>query len=305
MKKITLVLILLLFSFNLFAQDINYIKDNLIDSIMLSGEANKKFVPKGKCSAVNVRQGKWKDYSTIKDITFYFSDEDYPKEIAGKYFLYGEGKYLNSAKIGQWTYWSINYNTHQKYLLKKMNFENEMAEGKVTYYYPNGSRVMEGNFVSGRFEGLVCKYYPTGEKYADINYKNGQRSGTQTLFYRNGVIKQTREYIDEIENGYYKAYYPTGIIKEQCSYKNDTLQNYKCYYNNGNLWVEDEYKNGLPWNVNALLDVNGAPLEIGTFKNGSGDLNYYDIDGKLYLIQTYLECQLISEKEIQKNPKFE
>jgi antitoxin component YwqK of YwqJK toxin-antitoxin module len=71
---------------------------------------------------------------------------------------------------------------------------------------------------------------------------------------------------------------------------------YKYYYENGQLWVEKEYKNGLLMNVIGNFDPKGNHRDKGTIKDGNGTVNYYTEEGKVYSRQTFQEGKKIMEE---------
>ena len=73
----------------------------------------------------------------------------------------------------------------------------------------------------------------------------------------------------------------------------------KQYHNNGQVWTERLYKNGLLISVLSNYDKNGKPLDKGTLVNGNGTLNLYNEEGKLYLIETYKDGLLIDAQDVK------
>jgi antitoxin component YwqK of YwqJK toxin-antitoxin module len=59
------------------------------------------------------------------------------------------------------------------------------------------------------------------------------------------------------------------------------------YYDNGNIWSEVEFFDGLFWNVLYNNDINGNPKEKGSLVNGNGTRNIYDERGNLIMIEMY------------------
>lgn len=71
---------------------------------------------------------------------------------------------------------------------------------------------------------------------------------------------------------------------------------YKYYYENGQLWIEMEYKNGLLMNVIGSYDNMGNPREKGTIKDENGTVIYYTEDGKIYSVETFKDGKKIKEE---------
>lgn len=69
------------------------------------------------------------------------------------------------------------------------------------------------------------------------------------------------------------------------------------YHENGKLWGELQFKDGLPWEVFSNYNNQGMPVEKGTLKNGDGSLFLYNADGKLREIEYYQKGILIRKEK--------
>lgn len=59
---------------------------------------------------------------------------------------------------------------------------------------------------------------------------------------------------------------------------------YKYYYENGQFWIEKEYKDGLFMNVMCNFDEFGKLRDFGILKDGNGMIKYYIRIGEIYNI---------------------
>lgn len=78
------------------------------------------------------------------------------------------------------------------------------------------------------------------------------------------------------------------ILKTLESVDNVYSGTIKMYHENGSIWTEREYKNGLLWEVLYNKDANGNEADKGTLKKGNGDMMIYDEEGVLvgkYLVE--------------------
>jgi antitoxin component YwqK of YwqJK toxin-antitoxin module len=131
---------------------------------------------------------------------------------------FGEGEYLNDKQNGLWT-----------------------------YYYPNGSKLAQGNFISG--DG--------GNKGKSGVPKNG-RDGQWILYHKNGKTDQDAIYKNGMINGYFKKYYDSGQIKQECFYNSDKINGLMTlFYENGKLKQESNYKNGEKTGIEVLYNEKG------------------------------------------------
>ena len=66
------------------------------------------------------------------------------------------------------------------------NWNDDVREGKGTYYYKNGNRY-DGDWKNDKREGKGIMYYINGDKKMG-DYLNGEPIGTHTIVYNNGEI---------------------------------------------------------------------------------------------------------------------
>ena len=67
------------------------------------------------------------------------------------------------------------------------------------------------------------------------------------------------------------------------------------YHQNGKLWSERVYKNGISYSVLSNYNSDGIPVEKGTLKEGTGTLYIYNPDGSLSRIEQYQNQKRIDE----------
>ena len=279
------------------SQEINLVKDEVMDDYMISKFSNTHFRPEGIIDENDLRQGDWKDYKVAKDFA-YVTLKGEPTQVFGRYLLYGEGKYINDKREGFWKIYVIEDTTFKKILLKEINYKNGQKSGSYKYFYPNGKLGIDGNYVSDKLEGEINLYYENGKLFGIRLYKNDLKTGKHTYFYPNGNLKLEQNFLDGVKEGLYQKFYENGKIQEIFHSQNGKENgNYKYYYENGNLWIEKEYQNGLLMNVKGSYDEKGNLRNWGTLKDGNGIVNYYTKEGKIYTIVTYKNGEIISEEK--------
>lgn len=304
MKKIVFLLFCTM-TLNAFAQQIVLVKDSIMNTYMLSGFADKKFVPKGKYDKQKQRQGRWKDYSVVPDASFVFDNTprmffgDITKAASGIYLLYGEGEYKNDERIGHWKFWVIEDKTFKKYLHKEVDYTDGKLNGQYTYYYfTDGSVAQTGVYKENSREGAVTGYFPTGEIYCKANCSNDMVEGPVYNYYRNQKLCGQAVFEHDTLNGQSTHYYPDGTLQEKLTYvKGKENGLYQYYHPNGQLWIEREYRDGLSWNVTGNYDAAGKSRDKGTLLNGNGTIIFYDNDDKIYLVVTFENGKEIKEEK--------
>jgi uncharacterized protein len=85
-----------------------------------------------------------------------------------------EGSYAQGMRNGLWKYYDIPDDIgKQKVLRFEGRFIEDNPHGKHTWYYDNGNRKDEGEYVMGRREGEWIFYNYDGTPFIIVSYKNG------------------------------------------------------------------------------------------------------------------------------------
>ncbi|WP_124398366.1 toxin-antitoxin system YwqK family antitoxin [Thermaurantimonas aggregans] len=138
--------------------------------------------------------GKWLSYCTngniLKEISYingkeegllreYDCDGNLIKEanyedglLNGPWFLSlnnftEKGQYLNDLKSGKWLTFYDDVT-----LKSEVYYENGLLNGSYTIYYPDGKKMITGNYLFGKRDGIWSFYDQNGNKYLTIEYKN-------------------------------------------------------------------------------------------------------------------------------------
>lgn len=97
-------------------------------------------------------------------------------------------------------------------------------------------------------------------------------------------------------DGAYRSFYRDGKKQEVSFFKMGKVDGtYQYYHENGQLWIEKEYRDGLLLNVKFNYDEYGKPRDFGTLRDGNGTVKYYTTSGDVYNIQLYKDGVMISE----------
>jgi antitoxin component YwqK of YwqJK toxin-antitoxin module len=122
------------------------------------------------------------------------------------------GKYYSQDKL----YSGIlkNYND-QNVLVSEANVLNGELHGKITFYFPSGAIMEEGQYAYASKDGQWLRYNETKVVIAKAAYKNGLKHGTW-LFYNTTGNKTLEMYYDNGDKtGTWKQYDDEGkLVKE-------------------------------------------------------------------------------------------
>lgn len=156
-------------------------------------------------------------------------------------------------------------------------------------YFISNKIQMIANYADRDFlvkNGKATWYYENGNKKSEGNYIDGEKDGFWTRWYENGVKEEQGNYLDDKEQGIWELWYPNGIMKEVINYKNNgfiyvnrwsqngTLQvengngKYFEYFDDGKIEIVGFIKNGLKHDVWETFDEEGVKKNTENYKEG-------------------------------------
>jgi antitoxin component YwqK of YwqJK toxin-antitoxin module len=159
-------------------------------------------------------------------------------------------------------------------------FVNGLAEGKVIFYYPNGTKNVMYEYHNGYLNGDCFAYHPNGklqrkykmfhgdeegkweyfnyfgEKTRTIDYKNGLNHGKNIYYYTDGKVESESEIYEDERNNISTYYAQSGEVREIRYYQYGRLMGYS-YIG----------KNGKP--VDTIFAVNGDAKVKAYYANGN------------------------------------
>lgn len=181
------------------------------------------------------------------------------------------------------------------YPKKQRKFEVEYREGipygKVTVWYENGQKKMEGEYAAtidggdllpigkdmawyenGRKArereyrndmpiGKHMSWYENGRLETEVEYQDGKPIGMARAWFENGKMKSEAEYQDGKPIGKQSIWYENGQLAEETEYgEGSTRHKLTRFYPNGKKWIEAEYRGDVLVNE-VCWDMNGNPQE--------------------------------------------
>lgn len=223
MKRLSVVLIFLITTCGLIAQNFNQFDNN------------------------GQRHGKWKKNFENTEVTRYEGEFEHGKEIGTfKFYKNIDGKaVLTATKV-------FNKNNTEAQVTFLASTGKKISEGKMrgkdyigkwVIYHKNANQVMTEEFYNdkGKLEGERTVYYLSGQVAEKAHYKDGLLDGESKWFAENGNIIKIINYKADKFDGYYKIYNKNGVIATEGQYKNDV----KCCvwkrYKDGELVEEKDF----------------------------------------------------------------
>ena len=131
------------------------------------------------------------------------------------------------------------------------------------------------------FTGVVIA---TADDPVQRSYKDGVKHGEWVEFDANGLVKTKSEFSE-------------GQLQKKVGFENgkETTEERYEYYENGQLWIRENYKDGQQHGLTELYYENGQLSIKGNFKNGEqhGLLKYFSEDGSLQRSYKYENGEMI------------
>ena len=150
------------------------------------------------------------------------------------------------------------------------NHKNFKMHGESRYFYRNGKVSQISNFVNGKLHGLDQAYSEEGCLVRESFYDTGKLVGKSKWYYENSEqLKELKEYKNGklIDIMYWNE---NGVeMKNEITKKNDLIEGkIKFWFDNGNIYIEDNYKEGFKCGEHKIYYENGELSNEGVFRNG-------------------------------------
>lgn len=206
---------------------------------------------------------------------------------------------------------------------KKCEFETRT--GLFTYYFENGEKSSEGEFIDGKRDGKWSYWYKDGQLKSEGVYEKGEKEGEWVRNHRNGNLKNKTTFKGgevvgvftdlfdngdkhEISNhdkgklhGEFQVFYKNsgGKLKVKGNYQKDSLHGtYEKYWRNGNIAEKGEFNDNKKDGTWEYFHSNGNKSADVEYKKGKFiKATYFDEDGKKL-------SKKVTEDDLYKSPEY-
>ncbi|WP_075341304.1 toxin-antitoxin system YwqK family antitoxin [Tenacibaculum agarivorans] len=262
------------------------------------------------------KNGEWKSFY---DNGKKKSQESYVKgKREGKFVhYYNDGKiksketYAKGKKSGECIYYYDNGKVESQGNYIKANKETlplvrslyyKVKIGLWQHFYRNGDIKEEANYTISQDHKFVIKkvkeFYEEGKIKSEKLFHGSKQEGVHRTFYKNGNIDSEKMYHEGYETGVHKEFFENGNLALITLYNEDGYRsNVKEYYNlpelKKQLKIEMQFdEDGYILNIPQYFDIKGGKLDVGTLKDGTGTLKYYDKNNKVIKVEKFIEGEL-------------
>jgi antitoxin component YwqK of YwqJK toxin-antitoxin module len=147
---------------------------------------------------------------------------------------------------------------------KSKNFNSR--QGHFVYYFENGQKQSEGEYMNDKHEGRWTYWYENGNKKSEGNCTAGNLEGEWTYWHESGEKKSQGNYIRSNKDGSWTYWHQNGQPESIEIFKTGSISSAKVFYKNGALNYEGDYFNG----------------------KRHGTWTFYNVDGRVYFSGNYV-----------------
>ncbi len=179
-----------------------------------------------------------------------------------------QGTFEHGKEIGTFQFFAEN-NTAFPECIKE--FTSNSQNVSVSYYYPDGKLKSKGNMMGQKREGKWTYFFKDGIKVlSEELYKNGLLEGDYKTYYINGKLTEWSKYKNGLLNGTSKRFTEDGILIEEINYKEGKLNGEAKYYNtSGELMLKGFYLDDI--SVGAWESYENGQLKETFYPNKKRD----------------------------------
>ena len=137
-----------------------------------------------------------------------------------------EGAQLYYAPNSQTPYtgWVVKHVPNLRASISILSRLYQLKDGKLhglsTWWYENGKKSGEANYVDGKAHGLETWWYENGQKSSETNYVDGKLHGTDTRWFDNGQKGRESNLKDSRRHGLETEWDKEGNVTRQVRYEN-------------------------------------------------------------------------------------
>jgi len=125
------------------------------------------------------------------------------------------------------------------------NYVDDKSEGIWSVWYDNGQKKSEGAYNDNSAEGIWQYWYETGEKKSEGKCLNDRKAGVWSYWYESGELESTETYT-RVGSFTYEAYHENGVMRCKGNIVNDQLEGLWTYWNSeGRIFLKGDFDDGL------------------------------------------------------------
>lgn len=195
--------------------------------------------------------------------------------------ILSKAKFVDDAIVGAWSVTDANGKT-----LFNVDLDKNVASGKAVWYYANGQKRREIDFVAGIVNGQWKEWNEEGHQSRDDRYLDGCRLAEVTATYPSGSKSAEGVYLYAKDNVKIDVEWWTGLMEIEASEgQGKSLKQGKWvfWFEDGQKRYDAEYLDDRPVGQHTWWHANGQKETEGRYDNGEpvGQWQYWHDNGLL------------------------
>jgi len=206
------------------------------------------------------------NYAFSQDTIKVYYDKDWG-EISNK----NEAIYYRVAFVDSSKTWVA----HDYYASNKIQMSGpykskdlKSRHGHFIYYYENGQKSSEGQYLNDKREGVWCTWYENGQKKSEGKYIADNYEGMWEYWHENGQKRSEGKYLKDEKDGLWQYWYSGGKMECEETLKKGLLISGIGYFDNGNMSYKGSYSDGKSHGEWTYGNFTGRVVLKGRFNKG-------------------------------------
>lgn len=187
--------------------------------------------------------------------------------------IVARGSYAQNMKTGRWTFWYPNGTKRMEGI-----YERGAKRGIWSVWFEQGTLKSRGLYVMGSRQGLWEAWDQAGNKRSQGWYKKGSRTGVWLRWDAQGRRQQRGAYDNNLPTGLWTFWYPNGEMSHRGRFaKGRRTMQWSYWHDNGQLAWRGRFVKGQPDGVWRFWYPNGVTWAMGRYYRGMqrGNWIYY------------------------------
>jgi len=168
----------------------------------------------------------------------------------------------------------------------------DVKHGHFIYYFENGNKSSEGDYVDDKSEGIWTTWYENGQKKSEGAYNDDLADGIWHYWYETGEKKSEGTCINDKKMGVWNYWYESGELESTETYSRAGNCTYEEFHENGVMRCKGTVVNNQVDGLWTYWNSDGRVFLKGNFRDGlkngewvrpfrEGEMKLYFKDGVL------------------------
>lgn len=182
----------------------------------------------------------------------------------------------------------------------RLNHKMGLPHGKWEFWYENGQKAWEQNYVDGKKDGSFIWYFDDGKKKKEEEWKDDLKNGASKEYYPDEVVKKEVNYKNGIMDGKFILYYENGQTNYEGNFKDGKEDGeIVTYYPKGQMSSQRFFKLGVSEGEWRTWYDDGKEKSIEHFVKGvkEGECKTFFSEGQIKTIETWLKGKMVAVEE--------